>query len=63
MGKTQSNDLAERHGRETAGEQHGNGMVCVNPSLVSVTNIYSVLCVAVMYGAEGSEKRKLLKGF
>jgi hypothetical protein len=23
MGKTQSNDLAERHGRGTAGEQHG----------------------------------------
>jgi hypothetical protein len=33
MGKTQSNDLAERHGRGTAGEQHGNGMVCVNPPL------------------------------
>jgi hypothetical protein len=26
MGKTQSNDLAERHGRGTAGEQQGNGM-------------------------------------
>jgi hypothetical protein len=26
MGKTQSNDLAERHGRGTAGEQHGNVM-------------------------------------
>jgi hypothetical protein len=26
MGKTQSNDLAERHGRETAGEQQRNGM-------------------------------------
>jgi hypothetical protein len=23
MGKTQSNDLAERHGRGTAGERHG----------------------------------------
>jgi hypothetical protein len=31
MGKTQSNDLAERHGRGTAEERHGNGMVCVNP--------------------------------
>jgi hypothetical protein len=26
MGKTQSKALAERHGRGTAGEQHGNGM-------------------------------------
>jgi hypothetical protein len=26
MGKTQSNDLAERHGRGTAGEWQGNGM-------------------------------------
>jgi hypothetical protein len=26
MGKTQSNDLAERHGRGTAGEQQRNGM-------------------------------------
>jgi hypothetical protein len=26
MGKTQSNDLVERHGRGTAGEQQGNGM-------------------------------------
>jgi hypothetical protein len=26
MGKTQSNDLAERHGRGTAEEQQGNGM-------------------------------------
>jgi hypothetical protein len=25
MGKTQSNDLAERHGRGTAGDQQGNG--------------------------------------
>jgi hypothetical protein len=33
MGKTQSNDLTERHGRGTAWEQHGNGMVCVNPPL------------------------------
>jgi hypothetical protein len=33
MGKTQSNDLAERHGRGTAWELHGNGMVCVNPPL------------------------------
>jgi hypothetical protein len=47
MGKTQSNDLAELHGRGTAGErhgmcesvfktaweQHGNGMVCVNRPL------------------------------
>jgi hypothetical protein len=31
MGKTQSNDLAERHGKGTAGERHWNGMVCVNP--------------------------------
>jgi hypothetical protein len=41
MGKIQSNDLAEQHGRGTAGEQkrngretawerHGNGMACVN---------------------------------
>jgi hypothetical protein len=33
MEKTQSNDLAERHGRGTAWEQHGNGMVGVNPPL------------------------------
>jgi hypothetical protein len=26
MGKTQSNDLSERHGKRTAGEQQGNGM-------------------------------------
>jgi hypothetical protein len=26
MGKTQSKALAERHGRETAGEQQGNGV-------------------------------------
>jgi hypothetical protein len=26
MAKTQSNDLAERYGRGTAGEQQGNGM-------------------------------------
>jgi hypothetical protein len=26
MGKTQSNDLAQRHGRGTAGEQQENGM-------------------------------------
>jgi hypothetical protein len=31
MGNTQSNDLAERHGRGTAGERHESGMVCVNP--------------------------------
>jgi hypothetical protein len=31
MGKTQFKALAERHGRGTAGEPHGNGMVCVNP--------------------------------
>jgi hypothetical protein len=31
-GKTQCKVLAERHGRGTAGEQHGNGMVCMNPS-------------------------------
>jgi hypothetical protein len=46
MGKTQSNYLAERHGRGTAREQqgngmgtaweqHGNGMVCVNPPLMA----------------------------
>jgi hypothetical protein len=46
MGTTQSNDLAERHARGTAGEQqgngmgtaweqHGNGMVCVNPPLLA----------------------------
>jgi hypothetical protein len=29
---------------------------------VSATNIYSVLCVAVMYGAEVSDIRKLLEG-
>jgi hypothetical protein len=26
MGNTKSNDLAERHGRGTAGKRHGNGM-------------------------------------
>jgi hypothetical protein len=26
MGKAQSKAVAERHGRGTAGEQHGNGM-------------------------------------
>jgi hypothetical protein len=26
IGYTQSNDLAERHGRGTAGKRHGNGM-------------------------------------
>jgi hypothetical protein len=40
MGKTQSNYLAERHGRGTAWEQHGNRMVCVNPPLMCC-------CVAV----------------
>jgi hypothetical protein len=30
--------------------------------LLSAKNIYSVLCVAVMYGAEGSDIRKLLEG-
>jgi hypothetical protein len=35
IGKTQSKALAERHGRETAWEQHGNGMVCVNRPLDS----------------------------
>jgi hypothetical protein len=45
IGKTQSKALAERHGRGTAGErhgnsmgtaweQHGNGMVCVNSPLI-----------------------------
>jgi hypothetical protein len=29
---------------------------------VRATNIYSVLCVAVMYRAEGSDIRKLLEG-
>jgi hypothetical protein len=29
---------------------------------VSVTNIYSILCVAVMYGAEECDIRKLLEG-
>jgi uncharacterized protein len=33
MGNTQSKALVERHGRGIAGEQHGNGMVCVNPPL------------------------------
>jgi hypothetical protein len=44
IGKAKSNDLAERHGRGTAGEQHGNGrgtaweqhgngMACVNRPL------------------------------
>jgi hypothetical protein len=33
MGNTQSKALVERHGRGTAWEQHGNGMVCVNPPL------------------------------
>jgi hypothetical protein len=36
MGKTQSTPLAERHGRGTAEERHGNGMVCVNPPSISV---------------------------
>jgi hypothetical protein len=37
MGKTQSKALAERqgNGRETAWEQHGKGMLCVNrPSYI-----------------------------
>jgi hypothetical protein len=52
VGKTQSNDLAERHGWGTAGEQqgigmgtaweqHGNGMVCVNPPLQFAHLIYN----------------------
>jgi hypothetical protein len=35
MGKTRSKAIVNRHGRGTAWEQHGNGMVCVNPPLVS----------------------------
>jgi hypothetical protein len=35
MGKTQSKPVAERHGRGTAEEWHGNGMVRVNPALLS----------------------------
>jgi hypothetical protein len=30
MGKTQSKPLAARHGRVTAWDRHGNGMVCLN---------------------------------
>jgi hypothetical protein len=30
MGMTQSKPLAAQHGRGTAWEWHGNGMVCVN---------------------------------
>jgi hypothetical protein len=43
MGKKQYNDLAERHGRGTAWEQHGNGMVCVNPPLLGIEVVRSVL--------------------
>jgi hypothetical protein len=57
MGTTQFNDLTERQGRGTAGEQpgngrgtagerHGNGMVRVNPPLLAWT------------GPEGSRKLK-----
>jgi hypothetical protein len=50
MGKTQSHDLAERHGRETAGVQQGNGMgtawerhgMCESAFTVTVLMILSV---------------------
>jgi len=36
MGKTHSKPLAARHGRGTAWERHGHGMLCVNRPLVTI---------------------------
>jgi hypothetical protein len=53
IGKTQSKALAERHGRGTAGERHGNGMVCVNQPLIVVIHITMWAGIATSYGLDG----------
>ena len=43
MGQTHSKPLATRHGMGTACARHGNGMLCVNRPLLTVSNVQCLL--------------------